>query len=110
MKLADGRDILARLARGDVEIPDFDGFPIDAQTAEVRFEAAVYELLASFPQILCTTASLYSTPRHGLLCLSRILLDAGYSYLREQKARTTCGRFLTRIRKYGTFSQCSNSC
>ena len=39
---------MARLARGDVNMPDFDGFPIEKQSPEALFEAAVYELL--FPE------------------------------------------------------------
>lgn len=36
---------MARLARGDVNMPSYDGFPIHVQIPEVKFEAAVYELL-----------------------------------------------------------------
>ena len=44
---SDGREMVARLARGDVNMPDFDGFPVTVQVAEVRFVSAVYELLRS---------------------------------------------------------------
>lgn len=37
--------MVARLARGDVNMPDFDGFPVDEQAKEAAFEAAVYNLL-----------------------------------------------------------------
>lgn len=37
--------MVARLARGDVNMPDFDGFPVNKQAAEALFEAATYELL-----------------------------------------------------------------
>ena len=43
--------MVTRLARGDVNMPEFDGFPIEKQAPEARFEAAVYKLLRSEPQI-----------------------------------------------------------
>lgn len=43
--------MIARLARGDVDMPDFDGFPIEVQAAEATFEAAVYNLLRAAPDI-----------------------------------------------------------
>lgn len=47
-------DVVARLARSDVNMPDYDGFPIHAQVPEVKFEAEVYELLQSEPDILAS--------------------------------------------------------
>ncbi|KAL6409853.1 3-hydroxybutyryl- dehydratase [Ilyonectria robusta] len=44
-------DVVVRLARGDVNMPGFDGFPIEVQAPEARFEAAVYNLLRSQPDI-----------------------------------------------------------
>ncbi|EPE06693.1 3-hydroxybutyryl- dehydratase [Ophiostoma piceae UAMH 11346] len=44
-------DVVVRLARGDVNMPNFDGFPIDAQVPEARFEVAVYTLLRAEPTI-----------------------------------------------------------
>lgn len=38
---SNGPDMVARLTRGDVSMPDFDGFPVDEQAEEVAFEAAV---------------------------------------------------------------------
>lgn len=46
--------MLARLARGDVNMPDFDGFPIHVQVSEVKFEAEVYKLLLFEPRILAS--------------------------------------------------------
>jgi hypothetical protein len=43
--------MVARLARGDVNMPDFDGFSIEKQVPEAQFEAAVYKLLRSEPDI-----------------------------------------------------------
>ena len=51
MKLSNGLNIVARLARRDVNMPDYDGFPIQAQIPEVKFEVVVYELLRSEPSI-----------------------------------------------------------
>ncbi|KAI0107227.1 3-hydroxybutyryl-CoA dehydratase [Nemania sp. FL0031] len=47
MKLSNQPDIVARLARGDINMPNFDGFPVQSQVAEIKFEAATYELLLS---------------------------------------------------------------
>lgn len=52
MKLSDQSDIVARLSRGDINMPNFAGFPIDSQIAEVFFEVAVYRLLRTEPRIL----------------------------------------------------------
>lgn len=38
LQLSNGMDIVARLALGDFSMPDFDGFPIQAQVAELRSE------------------------------------------------------------------------
>jgi hypothetical protein len=54
LKLSNRPDIVARLARGDVNMPNFDGFPIDTQVPEVKFEVALYELLRSEPNILAS--------------------------------------------------------
>lgn len=37
--------MIARIARGDVNMPDFEGFAIEKQVPEVLFEAATYKLL-----------------------------------------------------------------
>ena len=42
--LSNGSDIVARLARGDVNMPNFCGFPIPMQAFEAKFEAEVYKL------------------------------------------------------------------
>lgn len=61
-KLSNGRDIVARLARGDVNMPNYDGFPIHVQVPEVKFEVAVYELLRSEPDILASRLLYQRTP------------------------------------------------
>lgn len=62
VKLSNGLDIVARLARGDVNMPDYDGFPIDAQVPEVKFEADVYDLLRSEPNILVSRLLYHRVP------------------------------------------------
>lgn len=44
-------DIIFRLSRSDLNVPGFQGFPIEKQIPEVRFEAAVYDLLKTNPRI-----------------------------------------------------------
>ncbi|KAK0643284.1 3-hydroxybutyryl-CoA dehydratase [Cercophora newfieldiana] len=51
LQTSDSRELVARLARGDVNMPGFDGFPIEVQASEARFETAVYNLLQSEPLI-----------------------------------------------------------
>ncbi|KAI4643656.1 hypothetical protein J4E93_006668 [Alternaria ventricosa] len=45
LQVRDGPDLVVRLSRGDVNMPDFDGFVVERQIAEVEFEAATYDLL-----------------------------------------------------------------
>lgn len=52
IKLANQSDIVARLSRGDVNMPNFCGFPVESQVAEVNFEVAVYMLLRSEPRLM----------------------------------------------------------
>ena len=51
MKCSNMPDILVRLARSDVNMPGFEGFPIEVQAPEARFEAAIYHLLRQEPDI-----------------------------------------------------------
>ena len=53
---------MARLARDDVNRPDFDGFPFHKQVPEVKFEAAVYGLLRLEPNILTSRLLYYRIP------------------------------------------------
>ena len=43
--------MVVRLARGDVNMPDFDGFAIEQQIPEVLFEAATYTLLRNEAEV-----------------------------------------------------------
>lgn len=59
-------DIIVRLARGDVDMPGFDGFPIVKQISEVHFEAAVYRLLEYVPGIRASKLLYYRAPEGKL--------------------------------------------
>jgi hypothetical protein len=61
-KLSDGADIIARVARGDVNMPGFDGFDPRVQASEVRFEAATYQLLLSERGVMATRLLYYRPP------------------------------------------------
>ncbi|KAL4916462.1 hypothetical protein BDW62DRAFT_202616 [Aspergillus aurantiobrunneus] len=45
LQLDNQPDILVGLGHSDVNMPNFDGFPVDVQATEARIEAAVYSLL-----------------------------------------------------------------
>ncbi|ERS97015.1 hypothetical protein HMPREF1624_06342 [Sporothrix schenckii ATCC 58251] len=62
IRLSNRADIVARLALGDCNMPNFDGFPIDVQIPEVKFEAAVYKLLRAEPNILASRLLYYRSP------------------------------------------------
>ncbi|KDQ58297.1 hypothetical protein JAAARDRAFT_78600 [Jaapia argillacea MUCL 33604] len=62
LKLSHRPDIVARLARGDVNMPNYDGFPIHVQVPEVKFEVSVYELLRSEPNILASRLLYHRLP------------------------------------------------
>ncbi|KAI4632831.1 hypothetical protein J4E80_000189 [Alternaria sp. BMP 0032] len=51
LKVRNGPDMVVRLARGDVNMPDFDGFAIEQQIPEVLFEAATYTLLRNEAEV-----------------------------------------------------------
>ncbi|KDQ49291.1 hypothetical protein JAAARDRAFT_200997 [Jaapia argillacea MUCL 33604] len=62
LKLSNRPDVVARLARGDVNMPNYDGFPFHEQVTEVKFEVSVYELLRSEPKILASRLLYYRIP------------------------------------------------
>lgn len=45
-----------------MNVPGYDGFPIEVQTLDARFEVAVYELLRSEPDILASHLLYYRIP------------------------------------------------
>lgn len=53
---------MARLARSDVNMPNFDGFPVATQASEVLFEAAVYKILRFEPAIRASHLLHYRAP------------------------------------------------
>ncbi|KND89198.1 hypothetical protein TOPH_06185, partial [Tolypocladium ophioglossoides CBS 100239] len=63
IQLSNRPDVIARLARGDVNMPGFSGLSIDAQIPEVKFEAATYELFHSEPGILASRLLYHRIPR-----------------------------------------------
>jgi hypothetical protein len=54
--------MVVRLARGDVNMPDYDGFTIKRQVPEVLFEAATYKLLRNEPEIRPSRLLYYRVP------------------------------------------------
>ena len=61
-KLSNLPDIVARFSRGDVNMPNYDGFSFDVLVSEVKFEAAVYELSRSDASILAFRLLYYIVP------------------------------------------------
>lgn len=45
---------MVRLARADVNMPNYDGFPVHELVSKAKFEVAVYELLRSEPHIMAS--------------------------------------------------------
>lgn len=65
-QLSNQPEIVARLARSDINMPDYDGFPVDGVISEAIFEVAVYELLRSDPSILASRLLYHRIPiQHG---------------------------------------------
>ncbi|KAG5333151.1 hypothetical protein C0989_006196, partial [Termitomyces sp. Mn162] len=62
IKLSNSLDIVARLSRSDVNMPNFVGYPFNMQVTEVEFEAAIYELLCSDPHIMVSRLLAYRAP------------------------------------------------
>ena len=63
--LSNRPDVVVRLARGDVNMPGFDGFPLRRQVADVEFEAHTYELLRHEPGVLNSNLLHYRAPVHN---------------------------------------------
>ncbi|KAL4955375.1 hypothetical protein BDW69DRAFT_182573 [Aspergillus filifer] len=62
VRTASGKDLIARLARSDVNMPEFQGFPIEEQAPEAAFEAAVYDLLSAEPVIAASKLLYHRVP------------------------------------------------
>ena len=62
IKLSHRPDIMARLARGDINIPKFEGFPNHVQISKINFEAAIYELLLTESSILASRLFYHCIP------------------------------------------------
>lgn len=61
MKLSNQREILVRLGRADINVPNCDGFTFDTIIRELNFESAAYTLLSGHPEIPVSTL-LYLRP------------------------------------------------
>ncbi|PUU77943.1 3-hydroxybutyryl-CoA dehydratase [Tuber borchii] len=62
LKLSNHPDIVARLSRGDVNKPNFDGPTIHWHVTEVKFEVAIYQLLRSELNILASRLLYHRIP------------------------------------------------
>ncbi|KAG6899431.1 hypothetical protein C0993_010339 [Termitomyces sp. T159_Od127] len=62
MKLSNSLDILARLARGDVNMPHYAGFPFELQGPEAEFEVETFKLLRSDPIFVVPRMLYYRLP------------------------------------------------
>lgn len=62
LQLSDRTNIVALLALGDVNMPNYDGWPFDKQGPEVKFQVALYELLRSEPTILASRLLYHRMP------------------------------------------------
>ena len=62
LKLSNQPDIVARLCRDDVNVPNFDDATIQWQVSDVKFEIAVYRLLRSEPNILASPLLYHRIP------------------------------------------------
>ncbi|KAI0548279.1 hypothetical protein F4679DRAFT_324982 [Xylaria curta] len=63
VRLSRPPDIVARIARGDINMPEYDRFPIQEQIPEVEFEVVVYKLLRSAPDIPVSRLLYYRIPQ-----------------------------------------------
>ncbi|KAF2159949.1 hypothetical protein M409DRAFT_33698, partial [Zasmidium cellare ATCC 36951] len=63
LELSNRPSAVARLARGDVNWPYFDGFPVDIQISEIKFEAEVYALMRSEPEIKASKLLYHRAPQ-----------------------------------------------
>jgi hypothetical protein len=61
-RLDSGLDILARIFRSDVNLPNYDGFPFQTLRREAEFEAAVYQFLLLNPKIPISPLLFYRLP------------------------------------------------
>jgi len=60
--MSNGRHLVARLARGDVNMPCYDGSTMDFLLRELQFEADVCALVQQVPAILASRLVYYRAP------------------------------------------------
>ncbi|KAK4500572.1 hypothetical protein PRZ48_008761 [Zasmidium cellare] len=63
LELSNRPSAVARLARGDVNWPNFDGFSVDFQISEIKFEAEVYKLMETQPAIKASKLLYHRAPK-----------------------------------------------
>jgi hypothetical protein len=62
VKLSNGSDILVRMSRGDINMPNYDDFHLHTQVLDFEFEAAEYELLHFESNIRASRLHYYRVP------------------------------------------------
>ena len=62
MDLDDNREIVARLAKVDVNMPNYGGFPLEKLVAKVEFEVAVSPFLREEPMIKASVLIYHRSP------------------------------------------------
>ncbi|KAG6826446.1 hypothetical protein H0H93_016496 [Arthromyces matolae] len=62
LKMSNAKDIVARLAMADLNMPNYAAFKPEEVTIFVCFEAAVYKLLLSEPKILASSLLYHRVP------------------------------------------------
>ncbi|KAJ7610933.1 hypothetical protein FB45DRAFT_942065 [Roridomyces roridus] len=67
-KLSNRPDVLARLARNDVNVPGFAGWPFEKQVRESELEASVYRLLQYVAEIPVSPLLYHRLPVHRPAC------------------------------------------
>lgn len=85
--------VVARLACANVNMPNYDGFPVHKAGSKTTFEVAVYEFPRPEPHIMVlkllysysypTTASLFQTSSPSKHC--RSLLTLGFKDQRDRE-------------------------
>lgn len=60
--LSNGKHLLARIDRSDVNSPDYDGFSFNRVLREAQFEVAAYQHLKAYPRVHASELVLYRFP------------------------------------------------
>jgi hypothetical protein len=91
LQLSNRSDILVRLSNGDANMPGYDGFSLEVKAPEVRFEAAVYELLGGNEEIKLSMLLHHQVPVRHPPPLSRPPKDlAGRRLMIFERGKILC--------------------